>query len=253
MAREISWVGTVMKFLLLLLLSINAYSFDHDYKKWEKVLNQYTQNVDGQILVNYKEIKKGSADFNLFIQNLEGLKEKEFKKFTSDQKLAFWINTYNAFTVKWIIKHYPIKSIKDTGSLFSNPWSKSFINMFGKKMTLDNIEHDFIRKNFKEARIHFAVNCASIGCPSLYQKAFVASKLDSQLEAATKFFLTNKSKNHIKGNTYYLSKIFDWYGDDFKKYHVSVLNFVKIYMGVSPKKNAKIKFLEYNWKLNEYN
>ena len=235
-------------FLLSILCVQSVFGFDHKHEKWDQILQNHTKKVDGQVLFNYKKLKGNDSNLKSYLKELEAVNKGTFKEFNSDQKLAFWINAYNAYTVKWILKHYPVESIKDTGSLFSNPWKKEFIELMGKKMSLDGIEHGTIRKNFKEARIHFAVNCASIGCPSLYQNAFIAEKLDAQLEESTKFFLSNKKKNYLKGQTYHLSKIFDWYGEDFEKYHGSVEKFVGKYLG----EGDDIEFLDYDWSLNEF-
>ena len=120
-------------------------------------------------------------------------------------------------------------------------------------MSLDDIEHGTIRKNFKEPRIHFAVNCASIGCPSLLQEAFVANKLETQLKSASDNFLNNKLKNFVKGNTLHLSKIFKWYGDDFKQYKGShekgFVNYIVKELKLTGKYNYEIE--DYDWKLNK--
>ena len=117
-------------------------------------------------------------------------------------------------------------------------------------MSLDDIEHETIRKNFDEPRIHFAVNCASISCPSLLQEAFTASKLETQLEKATRHFLTNSDKNEVKDNTLYLSKIFQWYGDDFNQKYDGFKSFVIKTLSL-PQKDYKVEFKEYDWNLNE--
>ncbi|MDC1175377.1 DUF547 domain-containing protein, partial [Bacteriovoracaceae bacterium] len=125
------------------------------------------------------------------------------------------------------------------------------ISLLGKKVTLDNIEHDMIRKDFDEPRIHFAVNCASIGCPSLLSEAFTFNQIEQQLEKATKLFLNDKSKNYIKDNKIYLSKIFKWYGEDFNSKHGSFINFVSKYLKtINPKKNNDVEWTSYNWDLN---
>ena len=199
--REIPQMESVMKnilTILALLISSYAIGFDHAHKKWDEILKSKTIKKDEQVLVNYKSIKANQVKLNSYLKELEKVSKKEFNNFSKQEQLAFWINAYNAYTVKLIVKNYPVKSIKDIGSFFSSPWSKDFITLLGKKMSLDDIEHETIRKDFKEPRIHFAVNCASIGCPSLYQEAFVASRIDKQLEVATKLFLNNKNKNKIK-------------------------------------------------------
>ncbi|MAZ48015.1 MAG: hypothetical protein CME65_05595 [Halobacteriovoraceae bacterium] len=234
-------------YFFTLVFSASVYGFDHSHSKWNQILGKYTEKANGQVLFNYKSLKNNDVKLKAYLAELENITSDEFSEFSEYEKLAFWINAYNAFTVQLIIKNYPVESIKDTGSLFSSPWSKEFIKLLGKKMNLDDIEHGTIRENFKEARIHFAVNCASMGCPSLFQQAFVATKLDEQLEESTKYFLSNRKKNFIRKNTYHLSKIFDWYGDDFKKYHGSVKKFVEKYLG----KAEDIEFLDYDWSLNE--
>lgn len=236
-----------MKIIALLFFCLNAYAFDHTHESWDKVLKANTKRVEGQVLFNYQALSKDKKAFNSYLKNLESVSKEDFLTFTNKQKLAFWINAYNAYTVQLILKDYPVKSIKDIGSFFSSPWKKNFIILLGKKMSLDDIEHGTIRKQFKEPRIHFAVNCASIGCPSLLEEAFIADQLNEQLDKATKLFLTNKKKNYVKGHTYYLSKIFDWYEEDFIKYSNGVKNFVSKYLG----RADDIEYLDYDWKLNE--
>ncbi|MCR9203068.1 MAG: DUF547 domain-containing protein [Halobacteriovoraceae bacterium] len=157
--------------------------------------------------------------------------------------------------MKLIIDNYPLKSIKDIGSLFSSPWSKEIVFLFEEKLTLDNIEHERIRKNFKEPRIHFAVNCASMGCPSLATTPFIPTKLNEQLEKAAKNFLLNKKKNFYdrKKNTLFLSKIFKWYGSDWKKMKsISFLRLVEKYIPEAKGKNPEVEYLDYDWSLNEF-
>jgi hypothetical protein len=117
-------------------------------------------------------------------------------------------------------------------------------------MSLDNIEHDTIRKKFNEPRIHFAVNCASIGCPSLLQEAFVAENLENQLNMAAKNFLQNKSKNYVKANTLHLSKIFKWYGGDFDKKYGGFKSYIIKSLNLSGN-DYDVEFNEYDWNLNE--
>ncbi len=170
-----------MKIVLLgLLISLNAFAdFDHAHQKWDQILKQYTTRKGNQVYFKYKELKENEVILFSYLKQLESISNKKFEDFSEDQKLAFLINAYNAYTIQIILKNYPIKSIKDiSGGLFSSgPWKIEFISLLGRKMSLDNIEHDTIRKNFNEPRIHFAVNCASIGCPSLLQEAFVARSI----------------------------------------------------------------------------
>lgn len=236
---------------LLFLIYSTAFAFDQTHKTFHDLLQGHTKLKNGATVVDYKTIKANPTLLNNYLKELEGTTKDEFSQFTKDQQLAFWINVYNAYTIKLIVDHYPVKSIKDIGSFWSKPWSKEIIPLFGKKMTLDEVEHKTIRVQFKEPRIHFAVNCASIGCPSLYREAFTGKKLNDQLEAATKFFLANRSKNKIKKKTVYVSKIFDWYGEDFEKSHGSVRKFLESYWP-EVKETKYLDHLDYDWGLNEY-
>lgn len=253
-----------MKFFLVIisfLFHVNAFAaFDQTHSLWDKVLKDYTVRQGKQVYFKYKKLQKDSSPLDKYLTQLEALSEKEFTTFSQDQKLAFWLNAYNAYTIKLILDNYPLKSIKDINFSwlkFANndwftfgPWGKKFFKLFGKDMNLDNIEHDNIRKKFKEPRIHFAVNCASMGCPSLHQEAFVGAKLDTQLEMAAMNFLTNKKKNYLKDGTLYVSKIFKWYGTDFDEKHGTCIEYVIKTLKL-PAKNYKVGLTEYDWKLND--
>lgn len=248
-----------MKFLIFgALICLNIFAgqafadFDHSHKSWDQILKQYTSKKGKQVYFKYNELKNNENELNSYLRQLESVSKETFNIFERDQKLAFWINAYNAYTIQIILKNYPVKSIKDisSGWFSSGPWKKEFINLFGKNMSLDNIEHDTIRKEFDEPRIHFAVNCASIGCPSLLEEAFVSSRLNGQLDKAALNFLQNKSKNYVKGNILYLSKIFEWYGSDFSKKHGDFKNYIIKTLNL-PHKNYDVKFNDYNWNLNE--
>ena len=237
--------------LLTLLMTFNSFAFDHSFKKWDNLLNKHVKRSGHQTLFNYKELKKDTKEFEAILNTLSSVTKKEYSSFTKDQKLAFLINSYNAFTVKIIVKNYPVKSIKDIGSLFTNTWNIKFFKFLGKKgFYLDGIEHGIIRKNFNEPRIHFAVNCASIGCPSLLEEAFKAETLDSQLDTAAKNFVMNTSKNKLTDQGLEISAIFKWYGDDFKKTYGSFQKYLAKYLGDKAIK-AEVDFLDYDWKLNE--
>ena len=148
----------------------------------------------------------------------------EFDAWTKPQQQAFLINAYNAFTVEKILTRYPdLKSIRDFGSVFGNPWKDKFFTLFGQPSYLDQIEHEILRKEgvYDEPRVHVAVVCASIGCPMLRNEAFIADKLEAQLEDGMRRFLSDRTRNRYNPQTKKLeiSKIFDWYGKDFEKGH----------------------------------
>lgn len=236
----------------LISLQSMATGFDHKHELWNKLVKEYAVKKGRQALLNYKQLKKNQKTLDRYLEHLESTSQKDFSSFSSDQKLAFWINAYNAYTIKIVLDHYPVQSIQDinSGWFSSGPWKKEFISLLGKKMSLDDIEHEIIRKEFDEPRIHFAVNCASLSCPSLLQEAFIAEKLDEQLDIAAQNFLQNQSKNYLRGNTLYVSKIFKWYGDDFKSKYGGFKNYIIQSLSL-PAKDYEIKFNDYDWSLNE--
>ena len=172
--------------------------------------------------------------------------------------MSFLINLYNAATLKLVTDNYPVKSIKDIGSVFKSPWKQKVVRLFSEKVTLDYIEHDLLRPTFNDPRVHFAVNCASIGCPSLRAEAFQASKLDAQLNEQGRLFLRDKSKNRLdaKNKTLFLSSIFDWFKDDFTAKSGTVEKFVAPYFPEGERKvilqsRLKMKNTDYDWNLNK--
>jgi hypothetical protein len=187
--------------------------------------------------------------------------KSQFKQWTQAQRLSFLINAYNAFTLKLIIDHYPVESIKDIGGFFRSPWKIKFFAFFGIETHLDYIEHELIRgRDYAEPRIHFALVCASVGCPKLQTQAYTAERLESMLETAAKTFLRDTSRNRYDtaNNTVYLSSIFKWYGDDFAAKAGSVEKFVASYITDDPQARQRIRskqvgvdYLEYDWTLND--
>ncbi len=218
---------------------------------WDSLLQD---NVTEEGAVNYKGIIADSVKFNKYLSLLKNNHPNK-ANWNKDEQLAYWINAYNAFTVKLIVDNYPVKSIKDikNGIPFVNTvWDIKFIKIEGATYDLNNIEHGIIRENFKEPRIHFAVNCASISCPRLRNEAFKADKLDVQLADNARYFLANTVKNNFSNpNNLKLSKILKWYGGDFKrKPYNGVKGLLKKY-GPTHEDGAGIEYLDYDWNLNE--
>ena len=234
--------------------------FDHSHQAWTLLLQKHVTIKNYASTVDYKAIKKDPTELEAYLHTIEEVSQEEFGRFSSSKKLAFLINAYNGFTVKLIVDHYPVKSIKDIGSIISSPWKKKFFILLGKKRHLDNIEHDMIRKWFDEPRIHFAVVCASIGCPALRKEAFISTDIDAQLEDAAKMFLSDKSRNRFlpEGKKLELSSIFKWYGGDFLKKYGSLEEFIAPRITINLEhqniirgKKATISYLDYDWSLNE--
>lgn len=238
------------------------------HASWESLLGQNISSINngGSTAVNYAAFKNERAKLQGYLELLGKVSQSEFDAWSKSKQLAFLINAYNAWTVEFILTKYPdLDSIKDLGSFFNSPWDKEFIPLFGKTVSLNDIEHGLIRGSdrYNDPRIHFAVNCASIGCPALREEAYTGDKLEQQLTEQTERFLKDTSRNYIKGNNFYMSSIFKWYGDDFEKGFrgtKSIQSFVSLYSDALTltetqktalnKANLNIKFLDYDWKLN---
>ena len=211
-----------------------------DHTQWNILLSKYVSK-DGK--VNYKGFKNDEKALQKYLEVLQ--KSTPSESWSKNEKLAFWINAYNAFTVRLILDHFPVKSIKD----IKDPWGKKFIVIGNETYSLEDIEHKILRK-MNEPRIHFAINCASYSCPDLLNQAFTAENMEQQLDATAKQFVNDASKNTISKDEVEISKIFDWFSSDFKK-QGSIIDFLNTYSTVEIDKNAKVKYKTYNWSLNE--
>ena len=204
--------------LSALLFSVNAAAFDHHHKAWDNLVKKHVVLINGgnASKVNYVAFGKDRAALKGYLQSLSAVSEAEFKGWSKAQQMAFLINAYNGFTVELILQNYPLKSIKDIGGVFDNRWKRKFFRLFGEEFFLDKVEHETLRKPgvYDEARVHFAVNCASIGCPMLREEAFTAEKLDQQLEEQTVRFLSDRSRNRYADGKLQVSMIFNWFKED---------------------------------------
>lgn len=224
----------------------SASAFDQSHAELDAVMKRYV--VKG--MVDYTGLKANRAGLDSYITKTSAVSGSEFKSWSEAQQLAFLINVYNAETVQLIIDNYPVKSIKEIGNFISTAQDKKVVTLFGKTTTLNYIEHDLLRANYSEPRIHFAIVCAAISCPALRSEAFVADKLDAQLSDQAVNFLTEKSKNEYKGGELHLSKIFDWFKGDFTKGGKSIAEFVNPWFSEDVSK-ADVEFKDYNWDLNK--
>ena len=227
----------------------NAAPVDHSI--FDKLLKKY---VNDKGLVNYKGIKSEVKVLDQYLDMLS--KNPPASSWSKNEQMAYWINAYNAFTIKDVVKHYPIESIKDIGSkiqipFVTTPWAEKFFTIGGEKMSLDNIEHGTLRKKYNDPRIHFSLVCASISCPRLRNEAYTADKLEAQLNDQGNDFLNNPAKNKINKDESKLSKYFDWYKGDWKEGNQSVVKWVNKYSTTKITDNTKIDYMDYNWNLNE--
>jgi len=257
-----------------------SYTFDHTHSVFDSLLKSYVHDSR----VDYKGFIKSSDELNTYLTQLGFVSEKSYENWTEEQKLSYWINAYNAFTIKAIIDNYPIKRSFSLVGLFvpSNSilqipgvWSELQFRAVGKMVTLGEIEHEILRKQFNEPRIHFAINCASKGCPNLRSEAYRPDIINEQLESQAIDFINDPMKGvkiDHENNGVKLSKIFKWFGKDFiTRYgntdlfngrnatEKAVLSVVVNYLQDQDKKeflkgnNFKISYLSYDWSFNELN
>jgi Protein of unknown function, DUF547 len=245
--------------------------FDHSHAAWTALLRKHVRLVRGgqATQVAYAGFRTDRAALKAYFDSLSAVTPATFGGWAKAERQAFLINAYNAFTVELILTRYPdLKSIKDLGSLLSSPWKPKWIALLGTQVSLDDIEHAMLRKrgDYDDPRIHFAVNCASIGCPALREEAFVAARLDAQMDEQTLRFMSDRTRNryNVQRGRLELSKIFDWYGDDFRLGHRGVAAlpaFAASYadqLADAPADRARIRaggvdiaYTDYDWALND--
>lgn len=272
-------MGGIRYFMVILALTAAAAAaaaqgFDHEHQAWTALLKKHVVLAEGgkASQVRYAGFQQDRAALKAYLESLSRVGEPEFRSWSKEQQLAFLINAYNAGTVEKILTRYPnIKSIWDFGKVFGHPFKDRFIRLLGKEMSLDNIEHDTIRAEgaYNDPRIHFAVNCAAISCPMLREEAYVAGRLDRQLEEQTARFLSDRSRNRYnpEARTLEVSKIFDaspWYGGDFRRGWKGFTSLEQFFAGhagllaANPdhqklvrEQKAEIRYLDYDWGLND--
>ncbi len=212
--------------------------FNHIH--WNDLLQKYVSDGGN---VNYKGLKSNRRILTDYIASLnENMPNEAWPK---SDKIAYWMNAYNAMTIDLILRNYPILSIKD----IDGPWKQRLWKLGSKWYNLDEIEHDILRK-MDEPRIHFGIVCASYSCPKLVNEAFTASNLELQLTKATKSFLRDPERNELSQNKIKLSKIFKWFAKDFKS-EGTLIDFLNRHSDITISSNAKKSFKDYDWSLNE--
>ena len=252
-------------------LPVRAEGFDPSHAAWTVLLKKHVVPIQGgkSSKVRYAGMAIDRPALKAYLAALSSVGASAFDAFGKAQQMAFLINAYNAFTVELILTRYPkLASIKDLGSLVQSPWKQKFVPLLGSVVSLDGIEQDMLRARgrFDDPRIHFAVNCASIGCPPLREEAFVAERLDAQLDEQTLRFMSDRSRNRWSPANQQLevSKIFDWYAEDFRLGHKGITSALALYarhadqLADDPADRERIRaqrvgvaFLDYDWKLND--
>ena len=256
---------TLTSLLVLLLAPLSSAltaeeGFDHDHGRWTRVLGAVA-TTDG---VDYERLAKERKELDSYLSLLEQVAHEEFGTWERDERYAFWINAYNAYTLRLVIDHLPVESIRDIGDEETSPWDLRVVGLAHlapgieeKQLTLNELEHRILRAEFKDARVHAAVNCASKGCPPLRTSAFTAGKLGEQLDAAARAWLADPArfrfdprKNRVVG-----SEILRWFESDFVRDAESTALWIARF---APEEHrdwlrkgpVQLEFLPYDWKLN---
>lgn len=219
-----------------------------DHNVWTLLLSQH---VKSNGLVDYGVFKQDESKLDNYLTYLSGNAPNPTWK--EAEQLAYWINAYNAFTVKLVLDHFPIASIKEIGGdvpMINSPWDIKFFKLGGVDFDLNTIEHEILRKLFDEPRIHFAINCASISCPVLRNEAYTAEQLEKQLQDQTLKFLFDASKNNLDTSPVQLSPIFSWFESDFTK-EGKLVKYVNQFLTKPLPVKSQIKYKDYDWGLNQ--
>jgi hypothetical protein len=253
----------------LLPLTATAQTFDHSHKSWDALLKKHVVLISGgkASQVNYAGMASDREALKAYLGTLSTVSEAEFAGWSKPQRMAFLINAYNAFTVEKILTRYPnIKSIWDFGKVFGNPFKDEFFTLLGRKFSLDGIEHETLRKPgaYDDPRVHFAVNCASIGCPMLREEAYVADRLDAQLAQQAERFLSDATRNRAAGGKLEVSMIFNWFKvdwqsgyqgiksrEDYFARYAKLLSDDPAQQKIVADGKASISHLDYDWSLND--
>jgi hypothetical protein len=232
-----------------------AEPLDQGHALFGRVLSNFVANA----AVDYAGLKASPADLDDYLSQVASLPPETFAKGSKEQRLALLLNLYNAATLRLIIDHYPLKSIRSIGVLPGAAWRKPCVRFGGEVMSLDHLEHQIIRGEYDEPRIHFALVCAAVSCPPLRAEPYVAGRLDEQLDDQARTFLAATDRNRFDPakDELWLSPIFDWYQGDFVPEGRSLAEYVKPFL--PPEQAAalgradavKVRFTDYDWSLND--
>ncbi|WP_379665157.1 DUF547 domain-containing protein [Pseudotenacibaculum haliotis] len=234
----------MMKRILTLILVL---FITHSYAQSSNFNDLLQKHVDVRGTVDYKSLKANEAKLDAYLSYLNNTKPD--KAWSADKEKAFWINAYNAYTIKIILDNYPLKSITNIKKGGKTAWKYAFAKVGGKTYTLDHIEHEILRKKFKDPRIHVGVNCASGSCPKLANLAFTEDNIELELERLMKEFINDPTRNKLGKKKVEISEIFNWFKGDFTA-NGSVIDYINRYADTPVNKKAKIKYLTYDWSLN---
>ncbi len=203
-------------------------------------------HVSKEGMVDYKNFNQ--KKLRLYLTSLEKITPKT--TWSKDRKKAFWINVYNAYTLQIILDNYPLTSIRTIKKEGNTAWKIPFVKVGNQTYTLDHLEHEILRKKYKDPRIHVGVNCASISCPKLLNIAFTEENVNAELEKLMTEFVNDTTRNKISNENIKISKIFSWFKEDFTE-KGSIIEYLNRYSETPIDKNAQIRYKTYDWNLNE--
>jgi len=229
-----------------------------DHSAWDKFLKTYvSEHTDGVNRVDYARVT--DTDRAALSKYIADLKTTPISRYTRDEQLAYWVNLYNVLTIKVILDYYPVDSIREINispGLFSlGPWDKKLISIEDERLSLNDIEHRILRPIWRDPRVHYSVNCASIGCPNLQRVAFTAANADTLLDAAAREYVNHPRGVRIENGGLIVSSIYDWFEEDFVDGDGSVVAHLERYadpdLAATLANTKKVKGNEYDWTLNE--
>lgn len=224
--------------------------FDQTHSRFDAVLRAHVKNG----VVDYAGLQASPGELDAYLSELRAVCRTSFEGWSREQRVALWVNAYNAFTLKTILDHLPLKSIKEIGLLPGAAWRDRFIplgGLVGKgDLSLNDVEHEILRKNYPDARLHFVLVCASKSCPELRSEAYRADRLSAQFDDAGRRFLADPSQNSVAGKAWKISSIFKWYREDFERDGPGLAAFVKRFAPAAEAPSSEPEFLPYDWSLN---
>ncbi len=255
---------------VVLASGLQANTFDHRFTAYAAALRAHVRAAG----VDYQRLKADRARLDEAVAALDSAAARGEPSWPRNDRLAFWINAYNLLTLRAVIDHYPIRSgwltLAPRNSIrqIDGVWTTLKWPVAGRTVTLDDIEHRIVRPVFRDARIHFAVNCASVSCPPLAQEPYLGDQLDAQLDSSVRRFLASAEGVRLEGDTFHVSSLFKWYGEDFVAQYApaipgprpaqdrAILGALARYAPEPIAARARagrgaIRFLDYDWSLND--
>jgi len=244
-------VAAILALFVGLMASGVARAFDHSHSAFDQVLRTYVS--DGRVA--YGKLAADRAGLDGYLASLAAVEPAELEGFTREQAMAFWINAYNAATLRLIIDHRPAVGIRD----IDGAWDRITFDLAGEKLTLNHVEHEILRKRYPDPRLHMVLVCAAKSCPKLASHAFTADTLEQRLDEAARAFARDTTRNRYEGGVLYVSRIFEWYGGDFVPRFApdgddkdAIRGFFAHYLDepALAGSDTEIRYLDYDWSLN---